>query len=1825
MSSRMPENTPTPATLVDLLQLQARRKPDQPSYTFLLDGEQQAVQMTYRELDRRARAIATLLQRAGAAGERALLIYPPGLDYIAAFFGCLYAGVTAVPAYPPQPERLDRTLPRLQAIVKDAQARFILTNSTLALLGKVALVWNADFRRVRWIATDNPDLRLAEQWQAPAIDSDTLAFLQYTSGSTATPKGVMLSHRNLLHNLEWIYRCFDHSPDSHGVIWLPPYHDMGLIGGILQPLYAGFPVTLMSPVAFLQRPVRWLEAIARYRATTSGGPNFAYDLCIRKTTPEQRAALDLSSWKVAFNGAEPIQAETMERFAEAFAPSGFKRTAFYPCYGLAEATLIVSGGAVDAAPITQTFHGPTIEQRRAITVPSTHSEGRTLVGCGTTLADQQIVLANPETLARCQPGEIGEIWVAGASVAQGYWNRPEATRETFHAFLSDTGAGPFLRTGDLGYMHNGELFVTGRLKDLIIIRGRNLYPQDIERSAERSHPLLRPGQAAAFSVDVAGEEQLVVVHEVHRHYQKAAGSAVIAAIRQAIAEQHEISVYAVVLLKAGTINKTSSGKIQRHACRAAFLANTLNLVAQSIQEPTPATATAEPEIALTRESLLATAPAERQAALSAYLRQQLAQFLHVPAAAIDPQQPISGLGLDSLRSIELQHQIESRFGLLLPMERLLQGSTIEQLAQTLLADLAAPPPPALLPQAITSDPETLQPLSYGQRALWFLHQLDPESAAYNIANAVRIHSALDIPALQRTFQQLVARHPALRSSFVAVDGEPKQQIHAKPELTFVVEDAISWNDGELAARLNSEAQRPFDLEQGPLLRVHLFVRAAQEAVLLLVVHHIVADLWTLALLMHELTVLYPAEQEGNPASLPPLMLQYSDYVYWQQESLRGPYGERLLAYWQEQLAGELPTLDLPTDYPRPLTQSYRGAAHAFTLNPELTRQVKELARSTGTTLFAPLITALQTLLYRYTGQTDILIGTPTTGRSRAQLADLAGYLVNPVVLRARLAADLPFHKLLERNQQTLLGALDHQDYPFPLLVERLQPVRDPARSPLFQVMFVLEQPYRLAELSPLVLGQPGRRTRIGGLELEAVALEQQSAQFDLSLVVVEDGETLNAVLQYNSDLFAPATIARMAEHLQTLLAAAVVAPEQALAALPLLTAQDRQLLLHTRNATAADYPSSACIHDLFAAQAARTPNAPALVVGTTQVTYAELQQRAYQLAHYLRSLGVGPETPVGIAMPRSVDMVVGLLGIMAAGGAYVPLDPAYPAERLALILDDTRAPVLLTQASLRERVPSAAAQIVCMDDDQAAIAAMPTCAPERTAQPDNLAYVIYTSGSTGRPKGVAISHRNAVVMLSWARDQFSAAERAGMLAATSLNFDLAVFELFLPLSWGGTVILAEHVLELHRLPAAQSVTLINTVPSAMAALLHEGPLPANVRVVNLAGEPLPAQLVADLYAQPGVSHVWNLYGPSEDTTYSTGAIIERELSSLPPIGRPIANTQVYLLDERLELVPPGVVGELYLGGLGLARGYLQRPDLTAERFIPNPFVAPDPGSQSARLYKTGDRARYRADGQLEFLGRLDQQVKIRGFRIEPGEIEARLRQHPAVREAVVLVREATPGDRRLVAYLAVNDENVAQSDQGAADQPASSAALQRELRDLLSEQLPDYMIPAAFVLLTAMPLLPNGKIDRRALPAPDWQQSASTNFVAPRTPTEEVLAAIWAEVLGVERVSIHANFFDLGGHSLLATQALSRVRKAFQVNPPLRVIFEKPSIAGLAAVIDAELARPQARPVARIQAIPRRNRNAEQFLSRLAQFSEEEARQLLQDKQATTQGEVSND
>ncbi|MEP7336399.1 MAG: amino acid adenylation domain-containing protein, partial [Acidobacteriota bacterium] len=1737
-----------PRSLPTLLRQRAILHPDRTALTFLGGDGAVEAEWTYQELDRRSRAIGRRLHALGSEGERVLLLFPAGLDFAAAFLGTLSAGAIAVPMYPP---RTNQTIERLRAIASDAKASVVLTTPRILSRLDALLADAPELKALRWLAIEESELEIESAWRPVEVDKDAIAFLQYTSGSTARPKGVMVSHCNLDQNERMIQRAFEQTEQSIIVSWLPAYHDMGLIGTILQPFYTGSRAILMSPVSFLQNPFLWLETISRYKATTSGAPNFAYDLCVRKITAEQRQGLDLSRWAVAFNGSEPVRAATLAEFAATFADCGFRYESFRPCYGLAEATLLVSGERRSARPVIGKFDARELEAHRAVKASAEDNDAAPLVGCGLAGTGQKIVIANPETMKTCSAGEVGEVWVKGPNVTKGYWNQPLETARAFQARLADTNEGSFLRTGDLGFLRGGELFITGRLKDLLIIRGRNIYPQDVEQSVRQSHPAFLSGDCAAFSVDAAGgsinesrEEKLVVIQEV-KPSPRLNPDELIAEIKQALSDHHEVWPHAVMLIKSKGLPKTSSGKIQRRLCRKKFLAGDFKALVLW-QE-----ASAFAESGLFEAAQAAPADCSSVETIAAWLSRQLAAGLGISADQIDILRPVRCYGLDSLRAIELAHLIETELGVAVSIATLLENERLIDLASLIFSKLADT---ASASQAVKNQggsfPES-SPLSHGQQALWITQQMAQGNAACNVAAAAIIREAVDVPALQRAFQAVTDRHAALRTIFAREGAQVTQQVKDRMDCSFTVEDASALSEAELQERFNAEAHRPFDLECDPLARVLLFKHAPGGDRLLLVAHHIVIDFWSLGILARDIGLAYQAARLSQPIKLAPPPMDYREYVRQQNESLSGSEGNDLLAFWQRELAGELPALDLPIDRPRPPVKSFNGATEVFHLSSELASSLKQIGEVNQATPFMAVLAAFQALLHRYTRQRDLPVGVMSAGRNRADLGGIVGYFVNPLVIRGLLSPKLTFKHFLGQIREKALSAFAHGDFPFPLLVEKLQPKRDPSRLPIFDVAFNWQGMPRFNEpgLAALALGEAGVRLDLNGLVLETLNVARRAAQFDLSLTMASVGNILVGSFEYNTDLFDAATIQRLSLHFQNLLTAIAASPDQPLCRLSLLDEREQRQILVEWNQTATnetqrEYNRLATIHQLFERQARRVPEAIAVVHGQQRLTYQQLNDNANQLAHRLRRLGVMPGQRVGICLHHSPAMLTAILAVLKAGGAYVPFDPAHPAAGIAAMLADARPALLLTESILAGKFAASETLTLLLDVEAPAIAQEEVRDLPRQVTGDDLAYIIYTSGSTGEPKGVMIRHNSLVNYICWASEVYLKGRAMDFALYSSLAFDLTVTSIFTPLVTGNAVRIyspENRVMALPEILEDGQSGVLKLTPSHLSLIKERDNSGSGVRALIVGGEALETALAKRIQESFGSEvEIFNEYGPTEATVgcmiYKFDAQTDRR--EFVPIGGPAANAKVYVLDDQMELSPVGVSGELYLGGAGLANGYLNRPGLTAEKFLPHPFAL-DAGE---RVYRTGDVARWLPEGELEFLGRRDQQVKIRGHRIELGEIESVLRDQAGIGEAAVLAR-TSGGATRLVAYVAAKEARTEEAVE-------ATAAERADLRRGLREKLPDYMTPADYVWVARLPLTQNGKVDRGALArlqVKEVNDEERRLIGRARTPIEDVVTEIWRETLGRKEIGVEDNFFELGGHSLLATQVVSRVREAFGV------------------------------------------------------------------------------
>ncbi|RKH72196.1 amino acid adenylation domain-containing protein, partial [Corallococcus aberystwythensis] len=1297
-------------------------------------------------------------------------------------------------------------------------------------------------------------------------------------------------------------------------------------------------------------------------------------------------------------------------------------------------------------------------------------------------------------------GVAGELYLAGEGQARGYLLRPELTAERFLPEPYGPPGGRMYRTGDrVRYRMDGRLEYLGRIDFQVKVRGFRIELGEIEAALRRA-----PGLKDAVVV-AKGEaaDKRLVAYVTPKANASLEVEALRTHLRQGLPEYMVPTTF--VVLDALPLN--SNGKVDRKA----------------LPEPEA------PQSGSTYE-----APrTEAEAKLAAIW----AEVLRLPQVGV--KDSFFELGGHSLLATQVVSRVRSEFGVELPLRALFESPTVEALAHRLTGLTRASA--SALTRVAHDGP---LPLSFAQQRLWLIDQLEPGSALYNVPVAVRLEGALRPDVLERALQEVVHRHDALRTTFVQVEGEPVQRIHADSPLPLGLVDLSdvpeAHRESETRARVEAEMRRPFDLRTGPLIRTLLFKLSGDEHVLVVTLHHIVSDGWSLGVLVREVAALYTTFSAGQPSPLPALPVQYADYADWQRRTLSGETLRQEVTYWEAKLSGAPAVLELPTDFPRPAIRSTAGATLGFSLSREVTEALRGLAHREGGSLFMVLMAAWQGLLSRYTGQQDISVGSPIAGRTRAETEGLIGFFVNMLVLRAKVEEGQSFRALLQQVRTTVLEAYEHQEVPFEKLVEALQPTRSLSHTPLFQTLLALQN-------------VPTEDVRLPGLRMRGLTSTQSTAKFDVSVFFTEGTDGLRGTLEYSTALFQRSTVERMAGHLRTLLEAVAAKPEESLAALPLLSSDERQRILVDWNDTAVASPTDVPVHVHFARQAQRAPDAVALVLGNAALTYAQLDARANQLAHHLRNLGIAPGARIGLAVERSFELVTALLAILKVGATYVPVDRNAPVERIASLLEDADVHFVVTHQPFASLLPASGTR-VWLDAQAGDIAACPTHAPDVRVDGEAMAYVMFTSGSTGRPKGVCVPHRGIIRMVLGSTFMHFGPEEVWLHVAP-VAFDASTLEIWGALLNGSKLVLAPpHSLSLEELAALLRLhgvtTLFLTTALFEQMALHQGEALAGVRQILSGGDVLPADRVREHLARiPEGASFHNAYGPTENTTLATTFAMHHgsRVEGAVPIGRPPSNSTVYVLDAHQHPVPVGIAGEVYVGGLGLAWGYLHRPELTAERFVPHPFAS-TPGE---RLYRTGDKARWREDGTLDFLGRVDLQVKVRGFRIELGEIEVALRSAAGVNEAVVVAR-GTGVDKRLIGYVTARAGHSLNAD---------------TLKASLKQRLPEYMVPSAFVVLDALPLNANGKVDRKALPEPDAHAIEAKDFVAPRDALEMQLARIWEDVLGVRSVGVRSSFFELGGHSLLAVRMVAAVRERLGQSIPLSVLFQQPTIEQLAQIL----------------------------------------------------------
>ncbi len=1711
--------------------------------------------LTFAELNARANQLARYLQSLGAGAESLIgICVERSLDMAVGILGILKSGAAYLPLDPEYPQE------RLAFMLDDARPALVLTKSTLEIrlagesyrqssplpLGEgpgeracdavsphLNLPPGGEGKRTRVVLLD-------QDWPAISGNPDTnlsdcpapddLAYVIYTSGSTGKPKGVVITHGNLANYL----LALDHELQiTRDDCYL---HTASIAFSssrrqLMLPLSQG--ATVVIATSEQRKDPLALFAMIRQRGVTimDAVPSFWRNCTAVLANLDALTRQDLldNELRLMLSASEPLLSDIPRTWAAEFR---------HP------ARHVHMFGQTETAGIVALYR-----------IPADLNSETKIIPIGEPIANSEIFILD-EAQRPCPLGVAGELYIGGAGVGRGYLNSAAQTSAKFIAHpFSDTPGTRLYRTGDWARLNaDGQIEFVGRRDQQVKLRGFRVELGEIE-AALAGHPAIRECAVIARN-DINREKRLIA------YFVAEGATPSVSELRAFMSGQLPDYVVPSAFVKLDALPLSANGKVNRLAL--------------------PDPDNARPELAADYVAPRTVSETRLSEIWSEVLRIE----------RVGTHDNFFELGGNSLLATLVCSRVRNALKIEVPPRLLFERPTVALMAEA-IGTAAAATPFAISP-CRPAERNGTAPLSFPQQQFWLLDQAEPNSSHYNVRAAIKIAGPLEAAKLQQAFAAVVARHEILRTTFVLNDGSPVQSIASSLPFALNVSDLsnleASEREAEVQQVLAAEVEEHFDLARGPLFRARLLKFGRDEHLLLITLHHIICDGWSIDVLLRELMTRYQSN-----VSAPQLPLQYADFASWQRERFKGQALTSQMDYWKQKLANAPASLDLPTDYRRPQMRTFNGAQESVLLPVDLSRRVKALSQREGATLFMTLLAAFQTLLFRYTGQDDIVVGSPIAGRTHVETENLIGAFVNTLALRGDLSGNPTFREFLGQARETALESYTHQEVPFERIVEELRPDRSTNRTPLFQVMFALHDPP--ADIS------------LAGLTLSSFQLDRTKSKFDLTLEVEEQANGLRTSFEYNTDLFAPATMQRMLEHFQNLLTGIVANPDQSLSELSLLSESELEKLLVEWNDTAAEFSGDSCVHELFEAQVARTPDAIAAEFAGEQLTYRELNARANQLARYLGKQGVGPEVLVGVCVERSFEMLISILAVLKAGGAYVPLDPTYPPERIAFMIEDAGLSLLLTQDRLVKDIPTCGARLIPVDSDVEIIAR--ECEDNLTVEitPRNLAYIIYTSGSTGNPKGVQIEHRSLVNFVEAAVAAYEIKPFDRVLQFASLSFDLSAEEIYSALVCGAAVVLrTDEMISSPREFLNQCGAWRVTVLDLPTAYWHELTdaldgervmLPASVRLVIIGGEKALLERVRVWQTFAGESvRLVNSYGPTETTVAVTMCDLrqpdENGLRQNVSIGRPILNTTAYVLDELRRAVPIGVPGELYIGGAGVARGYLNRPELTAEKFISDPFSK----DATAKLYRTGDLVRYNSDGNIEFVGRVDNQIKIRGFRVELGEIEQALRSHPGVTDSVVVLFEDDAGDKRLVAYVV----------------PAGGSQLTfTELRNFLKAKLPSYMLPAALETIAALPLMPNGKIDRRALPEPQQvRPEACESFVAPRTLMEALLASAWCEALRLERVGVYDNFFELGGHSLLAARVVSNLRHTMQIELGMVDVLRSPTIAELAALLEARRPRDE------------QESDLALLLAELAGLSDEEAQQRLTTELAQNETELTS-
>ena len=1728
-------------SLLRRLELISNQYPDQVAITYLPEGDPvDSINRTYGQLKQHAYKIASSIRLNTSAGDRVLLLLPPGPDYFAAVWGCLLSGVVVVPVQIPQQPALVDFVNKISA---DCSPALLLTQE--ALLPALQGVIEIDPDNGRWLTLEAA-LNPARVCKIHEPESQHMALLQYTSGSTGTPKGVIASHGNLDACIDLMLEVAAIDKNSTVVSWLPLFHNMGFLSFGLLPLSVGAHLVLIPTDKFMVNPARWFIAMSHYRATHSGAPNIGYETCLNFLPDGLLDQLDLSNWDVAAIGSEPLKSNLIDQFSERFSRTGFTAQTFLTTYGFSEATVFCSGADNDREV-------PRIDVDKAsfeagLIAASTSGQVKTLVSVGT--ARPNVAIVNPETGKPCADRELGEIWICGPTVAQGYWNKPEITAQTFGQYASD-GSGPYVRSGDIGTIADGNLYVVGRRKELIIVGSKKLHPLDIEQVVNGASTHFVPYATIAGAWESTQGEALAIFQELKPEIDPAAYEDIISIICDTVYERFQVNVERIVLLNVGSLPRTHNGKLQRINCCERVDNGSLEpnlLLDWTAANPLMSAIEAKQNPAHEK-------PTDTELRLISIWQEMLNRSnLSIHADFVS-------LGGQSIIATRLISRLRDEFRKELTVRDLFKHSTIRQLAThmdstgTQCSDDAD-----WLQQPLPYDEQGRLPLTSAQKRMWLLQELDPTSSTYHMSVRYQITAGLCVDTLKQALTALIKRHHILHTVYTKTEeGEPRQYRLPAPDLRLECHNLIAKPDQDttLESMIEAEQSTPFDLTSDLMLRATLYQVEEDHYVLTLTLHHIAADGWSVEILAKELSALYSAYRTGCESPLQPVQWQYTDWTL-KHELANGHQQTHHLDYWLHQLQ------DLPERHSLPLDRPYSGHFTAATLTQQLSsarlQQLMNSGQRHGATLYMQLQLAMAMLMGRLTGNLDgsesngcdIAIGAAYANRDHTECAAIVGFMVNSLVIRHTLTPDASIAHLMDACRNTVLTAYEHADVPFELLVEKLNPPRNRHYNPLFQVMINLQS-------------KDTWNLELAAAQVHPTHTYNQEAKFDLALDCTSSADGLEIKWEFNNEILDLDTVQRWSGYFDRILTALSEDSDSTWDRIDLLGEQEKAHLLYHLNSTQRTIPDL-CVHHLFEQQVLQSPDAVALKIGSQQLTYGELNHHAECVTAALAEHGLQPEDRVAILMERSEWSVIAMLAILKAGAGYVPIDPAYPRNRADFILQDADPVLILTHPARSEQHQSLLDHIVSLELPWLDIETInPGTSPNKhkinsngEVAPHNLAYMMYTSGSTGTPKGVIIEHRQ-ITNLVYHNQQAPLAPEDCMAHCGNPAFDAATWEVWGALCRGASVaiIAPDTVLNpelfTQELLRQQVTSMMITVSLFNQYRLSLAPVLSRLRYCLVGGEAVdPVAMLETLSNSPPQVFI-NDYGPTETTVFATcHRMVEADRGKTSiPIGTPVDNTQIYILDAHKQPVPTGVVGEMYVGGAQVARGYWNRPDINAERFLENPYGLATDGA-SARLYRTGDLARWTNSGEVEFIGRNDSQIKVRGYRIELGEIETAIASQPCIKAAVVRAINNGNGQSQLVAYIVASP-----------DATMSEQALIEQTRLRLQAELPDYMQPSYWIQLAALPLTPHGKLDTASLPDATQAELSRALTDPPRNKTESQIAALWSALLGTGNINRHDNFFGLGGHSLLAVKLVSALQKK-GLSTDIRTVFQAKDLADLA-------------------------------------------------------------